>query len=1006
MASRTVEPQVRPEPGQILVVIHDFSARSSDELSLAKGDRVELIERDDDFGDGWYLGRHLNKGNSGLFPEVYTRIAPRGSLLCLQNSPLTDQKLDLTSKAPNSQNIQRSLSPTPASGRPTASDSVKVAVNSESNDLSITSNIETQVSSVSSCSPAVAIYSEGANKLQKTSIIDSPQKHGQDSPVMNETLSVINEHITNLNSSQENALNGDKQANSDSGSEYSSHAEPRLSYIQGEETDEDEDEVIYTREQVTMWSPEQVSEHLFIIGVEPKHCEVLLDQEITGDVLLGMDQTSIFLKEFDFGSVGRRLKTWQKIKFLQDEVKRNSIIKNTGVRSSELVEDFNRHRSRSSSSFATLPKSITTHDRQNLSFSSAPTQQKSAKNDNAVIPPNFSGKISSEDAHTMGEIDKVSNARQKYHSQQNSLHDSNQVISLGPVTNKSSANSRVDYHNRQASFDKDWKMENSATPARPNRYITSEVKAAPRTSTRTSLENQRTSKHTASSTIELLESGYFSVGETDGVVRNFPRKREVTGIQTTIHSRNSSYTDEHRMRVSSAQKSQKNHNRFGSVDSTREVSSNSAAAKYYGLSGISGRRRMTSESSKTLVTGTPPKDSISLTSPAVTKLEGESFVRPVKSNDVRHGKGDFLTTMKSASSGRFGLRAISDAVTGHEKLRANHPPDATLPTSSKYSPTESSLGTGTSTPSGGQSFDFDSSGIKSASSLSTSNSNGRIKKKSKQETSAYTRGLERKTPKEAIALADYSGWMKKKSTNLMASWKPRLFILKGRRLSYYYSEDDDGERGLIDISFHRVLPADNDRLTGIHAALTGASANSNMNASANAKDSTTEPEFSFMKGTESMFIFKLVPPRAGLQRAVTFTKPTVHYFAVPNVQHGRLWMAALMKATIERDDSAPLKSTYQQQTISLTKARALRHRPPALMNVNEQADEEAVEDQQGYGNDSLDISGIVYSIEPRKGDSGVSGVSKLDTKARDMVRNGHLMVPERTGDELLQPNTA
>jgi hypothetical protein len=49
--------------------LDDFSARSSDELTLSKGDRVELIERDDDFGDGWYLGRHLTNGSSGLFPE-------------------------------------------------------------------------------------------------------------------------------------------------------------------------------------------------------------------------------------------------------------------------------------------------------------------------------------------------------------------------------------------------------------------------------------------------------------------------------------------------------------------------------------------------------------------------------------------------------------------------------------------------------------------------------------------------------------------------------------------------------------------------------------------------------------------------------------------------------------------------------------------------------------------------------------------------------------------------
>lgn len=50
-------------------VADDFVARSSDELSLAKGDRVELIERDDEFGDGWFLGRHMVNGNSGLFPE-------------------------------------------------------------------------------------------------------------------------------------------------------------------------------------------------------------------------------------------------------------------------------------------------------------------------------------------------------------------------------------------------------------------------------------------------------------------------------------------------------------------------------------------------------------------------------------------------------------------------------------------------------------------------------------------------------------------------------------------------------------------------------------------------------------------------------------------------------------------------------------------------------------------------------------------------------------------------
>lgn len=49
--------------------IDEFQARSSDELTFVKGDHLELIERDDEFGDGWYLGRHLGNGNTGLFPE-------------------------------------------------------------------------------------------------------------------------------------------------------------------------------------------------------------------------------------------------------------------------------------------------------------------------------------------------------------------------------------------------------------------------------------------------------------------------------------------------------------------------------------------------------------------------------------------------------------------------------------------------------------------------------------------------------------------------------------------------------------------------------------------------------------------------------------------------------------------------------------------------------------------------------------------------------------------------
>jgi len=267
--------------------------------------------------------------------------------------------------------------------------------------------------------------------------------------------------------------------------------------------------------------------------------------------------------------------------------------------------------------------------------------------------------------------------------------------------------------------------------------------------------------------------------------------------------------------------------------------------------------------------------------------------------------------------------------------------------------------------------------------------------------------LEKKTPQEQMVGCDYSGWMKKKSTNLMTTWKPRLFILKGRRLSYYYSEDDTEEKGLIDISFHRVLPADNDRLTGLHATLTGATtsptspSNSHTPTIASA-EAAAEPQSTLSKGTDSMFIFKLVPPRAGLSRAVNFTKPTVHYFAVPNISLGRLWMAALMKATIDRDDTKPITTTYQQKTISLAKARAMRHRPPALMNLDEKVEEEPKK-TPAVDTSGLHIRGIIFDKDLQEGDSGVSGLSKLDiSHLQDGNSNGIKSPLETDG----QPQTA
>ena len=52
----------------LTTALDDFDARGPDELTLRRGEKIELVELDDGFGDGWYLGKDLNTGSTGLFP--------------------------------------------------------------------------------------------------------------------------------------------------------------------------------------------------------------------------------------------------------------------------------------------------------------------------------------------------------------------------------------------------------------------------------------------------------------------------------------------------------------------------------------------------------------------------------------------------------------------------------------------------------------------------------------------------------------------------------------------------------------------------------------------------------------------------------------------------------------------------------------------------------------------------------------------------------------------------
>lgn len=166
----------------------------------------------------------------------------------------------------------------------------------------------------------------------------------------------------------------------------------------------------------------------------------------------------------------------------------------------------------------------------------------------------------------------------------------------------------------------------------------------------------------------------------------------------------------------------------------------------------------------------------------------------------------------------------------------------------------------------------------------------------KQQTSAFLEGLRTISVQEAMRNCDFCGLMSKKGSGAMSIWKTRFFVLHGTRLSYFNSTTDTRERGLIDITAHRVVPAkEDDKLVSLYAASTG----------------------------KGRFCFKLVPPQPGFKKGLTFTQPKVHYFAVDNKEDMRKWISALIKATIDIDSTVPIISTYKTPTVSLTKAKEM-----------------------------------------------------------------------------------
>lgn len=763
---------------------------------------------------------------------------------------------------------------------------------------------------------------------------------------MHETLSVIDEHITDMRTPRQSFLPGGRSAtNQNLESVYSAQPPNRLSYINGHETDEEENH-LHSEAEVIAWSPNQVAEYLEDQGVEKQHCDVFREQEITGDVLLHMEQSEIFIKEFELGSVGRRLKTWQKVRALQDEVRAAAA---TVSRSARSVSDYSgagdEERARQASIGAESSRPSAAMPPLAHRTSLGPSQYPSSS---AITSPlqTMTSMTSRPENTARPSAANIRNYQSRRHSSVGSID------SIPPPSLKRYS------HHRQSS--------GPALAAAASKRLSSLQDPPPSAASAGPLYFDGQSVGDVGfgsmSSPNDFDRGYFSGNEVDNRNRrNVLQKKSISGG----HTRNASAaTDSARHSASYNQPQIR-----ASQESMRDPVSPiiSSTSNYFNFNKPAGNRAVSSPQmgGKSASTLQGP------TSPIVTKLDylDSPTAAGSETSSVNPSPSPASNTFSFLSKPRVGgLRIASDSAAQNEKRSHS---------ALKGSPITSPTRTGSTTPStGAGSFEKSRSDDKSRVSTGSSSalapppvtSRARPKVKSKKTTSAYTRGLEKKAPADQMAGCDYSGWMKKKSSNIVGSWKPRLFVLRGRRLSYYYSEDDTEEKGLIDISSHRVLPAEGETFTGLHAALRGASSLSTTSQSAAtrtsaATDMAANPPKSPLVDNQ-LFIFKLVPPRQGLSKAVNFTKPTVHYFAVNSRQEGRLWMAALMKATIDYDSGGKVTTSYNQKTISLAKARERKERPPALQEAGAVDNKPSPAELEGEGLPGLGIGGIEAPATP------------------------------------------
>lgn len=933
-----------------LLAVHEFIARSEDEVSLRKGDRVEVIETDRGFDDGWFIGKNMRTRKTGLFPRMFTTellvnkngggefVSPTSAVAGSYDALTQSHNQQPHRQAPhqntaqqnhfnfsqpqqrlNSQNKQRNSSSSTASSSiqsshshhkgsvspigtttGTAAAAAQVASGATSNPrntISSGSNPRPSTKQTSNSSTLTSVDPSSSHNMYSTTTTASSessvrrassgnvhsedyrrrgsahhQRKGSGVNTMDETINDIDAAISSF-----------KQSRMDSDLQPSAVGEVTTKLAPSSSP-------VPTIERILDWTPLEVQAYLRSKGYDEDVTVKFVEHKITGPILLELDLA--YLKEIEISSFGTRFELSKDIKYLKERAFRanSTSSSSSGNPPQTRAMSYGSGRDAATNSHSTPLASKTGSNLQYTPRSSSLRHSRYSVEDLFDKDRLASSADRRGSKQRMARSSTASRRSEVIQQQQQQFSSANEELNARSEGTSAAAAAAAAY------------FSNAKNNNIPEYFNGTPTLDSPFNESGSSLTSGQPQPHDQESGVKSYveearnrrqQQPYMGTDQGDARFTAYgePTHNHARLAPRGHHSRDNSVDSAFRLRMD-PEKTSQTHRRHSSMLSFLGESNSNF--------GFDNERDPTGELGDSLANFTSESPGASgSNSMAVTDLEGgsggENVPNTVRAKSRKKSSRDWWP-------GSSNKRTVTDpgnpAVGGERSFFKSGNSTPKSPDEQGPRTGLASAKTNGGTLSGDIGINGNSTGGRPGMRKTASQHN--LKKRpamTKQKTSAFVEGLQSIAAKEATKNADFSGWMHKKGSGSMATWRNRYFTLHGTRLSYFTNFTDARERGLIDITGHRVLPVreNEDKFVSIYAASVRA----------------------------GKHCFKLVPPAPGFRKGVMFTAPRVHFFAVESKEEMRNWMAALMKATIDRDDSVPVISSCATPTVPLPKAQEM-----------------------------------------------------------------------------------